>query len=145
MFGGSKTESGQVSKSGKGANITNQFVEGTTIQGEIKAASDIRVDGTIIGTVESAAKIAIGKSGKIEGEVFCANADIEGKVYGRLVVKELLILKKTAIIEGDIISNKLVVEDGAKFNGTCSMGSKEVKAQQPDKHARAQQLQKEAI
>ena len=144
MFGSSKSENGQMGKPAKGANITNQFVAGTTIQGEIKAESDIRVDGNIVGTVESSAKIAIGKTGRIEGEVLCTNADIEGKVYGRLVVKELLILKKTAVIEGDIISNKLVVEDGARFNGTCSMGSKEMKPQQ-DKNVRAQQLQKEAI
>lgn len=140
MFGSSKSEDGMV-KSSKGSNITNQFVEGTVIHGEIKSTNDIRVDGTVVGTVQSNSKIAIGKTGKIEGEVYCGSADIEGKIVGRLEVKDVLILKKTAIIEGDIISNKLVVEEGAKFNGTCSMGSKEMKH---DKKVQPS-FQKEAI
>lgn len=143
MFGSGKSQSNSSSqsKNSKGSYITNQFVEGTTIQGEVRATNDIRVDGTVIGLVQSSAKIAIGKNGKIEGEVFCDSADIEGKVYGKLEVKGVLILKKTAVVEGDIISGKLVVEEGARFNGTCSMGAKE------QKHDRKAQttLQKEAI
>lgn len=141
MFG-SKSENSVVKNTGKGSNITNQFVEGTVIHGDIKSTNDIRVDGTVIGTVQSNSKIAIGKTGKIEGEVYCGSADIEGKILGRLEVKDVLILKKTAIIEGDIISAKLVVEEGAKFNGTCSMGGKEMK--QHDKKSQAS-IQKEAV
>lgn len=145
MFGSGKSDnnssSSSSSKSGKGSYITNQFVEGTTIKGEVRSTNDIRVDGVVVGTVQSNAKIAIGKTGKIEGEVFCDTADIEGKVYGKLEVKGVLILKKTAVVEGDIISGKLVVEEGARFNGTCSMGANELKH---DKKAQAT-LKKEAI
>ncbi|MDX2003102.1 MAG: polymer-forming cytoskeletal protein [Chitinophagales bacterium] len=112
---------------GKGPHITNQFMEGTVIHGDVKAAHDIRIDGYINGTVQASAKLVIGKTGRIEGDIVCGSADIEGKVTGTLQVKELLILKATAVIEGDITSNKLVVEQGAKFNGTCTMGTKEMK------------------
>jgi len=51
------------------------------------------------------------------------NADIEGEVKGKLEVAELLVLKATAVINGDIVTGKLVVEPGAIFNGSCKMGA----------------------
>ena len=79
--------------------------------------------GTVIGTVTSKSKIVIGKTGVVEGDIICSDAHVEGKVVGKLEVSDLLYLSKTADIEGDIIIGKLVVEEGAKFNGTSRMGS----------------------
>ncbi len=109
-------------KTGLGSQ-TNQFCEGTAIEGEIKTSNDIRLDGSVHGNLVSSAKIVIGQNGKVEGEIRCQNADISGSVKGRIEVKEILFLKATADIEGDIIANKLVVEAGARFNGSCSMGN----------------------
>jgi cytoskeletal protein CcmA (bactofilin family) len=128
LFGNKDEETG---RSGKFSHITNQFMEGTVIKGDVKAAHDLRVDGLIEGTIQASAKLVIGKTGRIQGDIICSSADIEGKVNGRLEVKDLLILKATAIIDGDIIAGKLVVEQGAKFNGRCSMGSKEIKNERP--------------
>jgi cytoskeletal protein CcmA (bactofilin family) len=60
--------------------------------------------------------------------VFTQYAEISGEVTGKVEVKELLTLKSTAIIHGDINTGKLIIEAGAKFNGNCKMGvvSKEV-------------------
>ena len=126
---------------GKISHITNQFMEGTSIHGDVKAANDIRIDGLIVGTVQASAKLVVGKTGKIDGDIQCGSADIEGRITGRIEVKDLLILKATAIVEGDIIVNKLVVEQGARFNGKCSMGAKELKHEKPITAA----LQKEAV
>ena len=137
LFGNNDSES-------KGFHITNQFMEGTIIHGDVKAANDIRIDGLIVGTVEASAKLVIGKTGKIEGDIKCASADIEGRIVGRLEVKDLLILKATAVIDGDITVNKLVVEQGARFNGKCTMGGiKEIKNEKP--LATAATLKKEAV
>jgi len=116
-----KQESG--SKAGQPLNQTNQFCEGTVIEGEIKSSSDIRLDGTINGNINSQAKVVIGEKGKVEGELHCQNGDVSGFVRGRVVAKDMLFLKATANIEGDIIATKLVVEAGAIFNGTCRMGA----------------------
>jgi cytoskeletal protein CcmA (bactofilin family) len=116
-----KQESGY--KSGQALNQTNQFCEGTIIEGEIKSSSDIRLDGTINGNIVSSAKVVIGEKGKVEGELQCQNGDVSGFVKGRVIVKDMLFLKATAHIEGDIIATKLVVEAGAIFNGTCRMGA----------------------
>lgn len=81
----------------------------------------------IEGTVRTAAKVAIGATGLVNGDIICRNADIEGKVNGDLEVSELLTLKSTCIVEGNIYTAKIVIENGARFNGICTMGSKEKK------------------
>ncbi len=99
----------------------NLIGTGTTIKGEITSKGDIRVDGKIIGQVRSEGKIVVGNSGLIEGEMFCENADVSGKIEGKAEITELLTLKASSIFTGDIITNKLAIEPGAKFSGTCSM------------------------
>lgn len=108
----------------------NLFGTGTTIKGEINSKGDIRVDGKIIGQVRSEGKIVVGNSGIIEGEMYCANADISGKINGKAEIAELLSLKASSIFNGDIITDKLAIEPGAKFSGTCSM-DKETAAKSP--------------
>ncbi|HXH17514.1 MAG TPA: polymer-forming cytoskeletal protein [Chitinophagales bacterium] len=124
------TNQEMVSKPSQNSNQTNQFCEGTVIEGEIKSSNDIRLDGAIHGILFSTAKIVIGQKGKVDGEIRCQNADISGNVKGRVEVKDLLFLKATANIEGDIIANKLVVEAGALFNGTCRMGAIQMENEQ---------------
>lgn len=125
MFGNNNKEE-KPDQSFNTGNTVNILGEGTSIEGDVKTDSDIRIDGHVKGTIDSQAKIVVGKSGKIEGDVGCINADISGKITGELRVQEMLFLKSTAIIEGDITANKLVVEAGAQFNGNCQMGVKEV-------------------
>ena len=65
--------------------------------------------------------MVIGKEGVIEGNIQCLNADIEGKFKGKIHVTEILNLKSSAIIEGEVKISKLIVEAGASFNAKCSM------------------------
>ncbi len=102
---------------------------GTTIKGEIISKGDIRVDGKIIGQVRSEGKIVIGTSGMVEGDIYCINADFSGKVNGKAEVTELLSLKESSVFLGDIITNKLSIEPGAKFSGTCSMDKEDKKVE----------------
>ena len=92
------------------------------------------IDGTVAGTIQSKGKVIIGGSGHIEGEIQCKNAVIEGKFNGTLVVTELLQVKETAVVEGDVNTAKLLVHTGATFNVTCRMGAqrmKELKREEP--------------
>lgn len=100
----------------------NRIVEGTQIQGEIKADSNLRIDGFVKGVIQTKGRLVIGSSGKVEGDIICQNADIEGEVVGTIKVEELLTLKSTAKLNGKIITNKLAIEPGAEFTGTCDMG-----------------------
>ncbi len=100
----------------------NRIVEGTVIQGDITSESNIRIDGKHTGTIQTKGRLVVGSNGHIEGEIRCANADIEGTFIGKISVSEQLALKSTAKLEGDIITGKLSIEPGAKFSGSCSMG-----------------------
>lgn len=99
----------------------NLLGSGTTVKGEIRLNGDFRIDGTLIGTIECRGKIVVGASGVIEGEITCQNADFSGQIKAQVKVAELLTLKESARFTGDILTNKLAIEPGAKFSGTCQM------------------------
>ena len=96
---------------------------GTQLEGNISSDGDIRLDGSMIGNIVTKAKVIIGPQGSIVGDIDCTSADVFGKIKGDVKVKELLFLKNSAAIEGDIYTTKLVVENGATFNGSCVMNS----------------------
>lgn len=94
----------------------------TTIKGDITTSSDFRIDGELIGNIILEGKFVVGKNGKITGDIRCKNIEIGGFVKGNIEAIELLSMKATAEIHGDIIVGKLSVEPGAMFIGTCTMG-----------------------
>jgi cytoskeletal protein CcmA (bactofilin family) len=94
---------------------------GTVVKGDIHANGDFRIDGTLTGTISAKGKLVIGATGSVEGEISCQNADFSGYVKGKVNVSEMLALKSTAKIIGDIIINKLSIEPGAQFSGSCNM------------------------
>lgn len=100
----------------------NRIVDGTSIEGDIKSDSNIRIDGRVIGNIVTTGRLVIGATGHIEGEITCQNADIEGVFKGKISVQELLSLKSLAKLTGDIITDKLAIEPGASFSGSCTMG-----------------------
>ncbi|UOB16008.1 bactofilin family protein [Abyssalbus ytuae] len=111
--------------------LTNRLVANTKIKGDITADTDFRIDGVLEGSIKTKGKVVIGKTGYINGKVMCENADIEGKFNGELNVSNILTLKSSANIQGNVIVGKLSVEPGANFNATCDMkgaGVKELKA-----------------
>lgn len=101
----------------------NLIGTGTRIKGNINSEGDIRIDGTLIGKINSKGKVVVGSTGLVEGEINCQNADISGTVKIKITVADVLLLKPTAELSGDIITNKLAIESGATFSGTCSMGA----------------------
>jgi cytoskeletal protein CcmA (bactofilin family) len=99
----------------------NLLGSGTEITGDIRSQGDIRIDGSLNGTINCTGKVVVGSTGRVEGELICQNADISGEVKARIKVSELLSLKTTAIVSGDIVTNKLAIEPGAVFTGACKM------------------------
>ena len=135
----------KATSNGSAGPILNIIGAGTTVEGVVNCDGDIRIEGHVKGTVKSKAKIVIGNSGSVEGDLFCENADISGKIFGSVEVTEMVFLKSTAYLEGDITTTKFVVEAGAKFNGNCRMGVKEIKPNEKPNGVATQQLKKEAV
>ena len=99
----------------------NLLGSGTVVKGEIKLNGDFRIDGMFIGSISCKGKIVVGATGVIEGEIICQNADFSGEIKANVKVSELLTLKESAKFTGDISTNKLAIEPGAKFSGNCVM------------------------
>jgi len=99
----------------------NMLGKETKIVGNITAENDIRIDGVLEGDINCKGKIVVGRTGMIIGTIICHEADIYGQVKGILQISELLSIKESANIEGDILTKILNIEPKALFNGTCKM------------------------
>lgn len=124
MFGGKKAENSSSSGTPSVSVVSNNMITvGTRIEGNITANSDMRIDGELFGNLVCAGKIIIGAEGKIVGDIECQNAVIEGVFQGKLKCTDLLNIRETAQINGEITTDKLMVQSGAIFNVVCNMGS----------------------
>lgn len=128
---------GNAALEGQSVNIIGA---GTIIDGDINTNGDMRIDGKLTGAINVKGKLVIGVSGSIEGEIICQNADVFGVIKGKIGVAELLSLKASAKLTGDIITNKIAIEPGATFSGSCSMGGviKDIKGESATKQQLAE-------
>tara|TARA_B110000881_G_scaffold148709_1_gene131760 strand:+ start:28 stop:423 length:396 start_codon:yes stop_codon:yes gene_type:complete len=112
----------------KNTEINGQYSrieKSTRFNGDIVSEADFRIDGALEGSIKTSGKVIVGKEGKVNGSLECETADVEGEIKGSLKVKNILFLKSTSNIEGDVLIGKLIVESGATFNANCSMKSQE--------------------
>ena len=100
-------------------NSISRISAGTVIKGEVISPTDIRIDGTFEGRVQSKGRVVIGESAIIKGDIVCENVDLWGKVEGNLFVKDTLSLKEGCVVSGNMHIRRLAVELGATFNGNC--------------------------
>jgi cytoskeletal protein CcmA (bactofilin family) len=120
----------------------NLISNGTDITGDIKSNGDIRIDGTLRGNLNTKGKVVIGPTGKVNGEVICKNSEVSGFIEGKIIVGQLLNLKASSKILGDIVTSKLSIEPGALFSGNCKMsegdndGATAIKEKESDKPAK---------
>lgn len=103
------------------ANSISRISAGTIIKGEILSPSDIRIDGTFEGKIQSKGRVVVGESAHIKGDIVCANVDLWGKVEGNIFVKDTLNLKEGCVVNGNLNIRKISVELGSIFNGNCRM------------------------
>lgn len=124
----SKKENTDMSTNTREATSTgiNSLGQSTSIEGDLKTASDIRLDGSLVGNLICKGKLILGPTGSIKGDITCDNAVIEGKIDGAIKVKDHLHVKETARITGEINTNKLTVASGAIFNVKCEMGGQTI-------------------
>jgi len=113
----------------KSANSDHKSTElnfignGTSIEGDVVTSSSIRVDGKIKGTLKCEHTLTIGESGEIEGAVEAKNAVIGGKIKGKVTVQEKLVLEAKSRLVGELKAKKLIIYEGAVFDGASDMGA----------------------
>ncbi len=110
--------------------VINLIGKGTRITGDIVSEGDIRIDGELTGNLNCSGRVVIGTSGKVTGEINCKNCEISGYLKGKLAIEQLLSLKSSSQVLGDISTGKLSIEPAAIFSGSCIM-SEQAKHEEP--------------
>ena len=104
-------------------NSATLISAGTVLKGNVKSGNDLRIDGTIHGNVSSEAKVVVGPSGFVEGDIEGVQTDIAGRLVGNATAGETVQLRTTANVQGNITTPNLQIDAGAVFNGQSQMGT----------------------
>ena len=105
-----------------GSNELNFIGTGTSLEGTIETNGSLRIDGRVKGTVKSSDTVTIGSGGEVNGEIYARNAIVGGKIEGNIIVEEKLVLESTSVLTGNLRAGKLIIDEGAVFNGKSEMG-----------------------
>ena len=106
---------------------------GTVVEGTIRTDNSVRVDGKIKGKLICKNTLTIGVNGEIDGEVQAKNAIVGGKIKGKVSIAEKLVLESKSVLIGELKASKLIIDEGAVFDGTSDMGNKKEEAITPFK------------
>ncbi|MGH7492812.1 MAG: bactofilin family protein [bacterium] len=107
---------------GSGSGELNTIIgRGSVVEGSLTVQSSLRVDGKIIGSVNVGDSLIVGKDGEIEGEVRVKNAVIGGKVKNKIIASGKVVLEAKSIVYGEVKTSRLVIDEGAVFEGRCMM------------------------
>jgi cytoskeletal protein CcmA (bactofilin family) len=106
----------------KEGSATTVIAKGTTLEGKFICNENVRLDGNIHGEVRVDKRFVMGDTSYVQGNIHARDAAIKGKIKGDIFVKEALHLMDTAVIEGNISAKTMIVEEGARYNGSCKIG-----------------------
>jgi len=112
---------------GKSGDLNTIIGKGSQLEGSLVVENSVRIDGKVKGNVTTNDFLVIGKQGEVEGDIKAKNAVIGGKVTGKINAKEKVVLESRAIFKGEMKASRIVIDDGAVFDGNCSM-EEEMKA-----------------
>ena len=97
--------------------------EGTEFLGELRFRDTLRIDGHLKGKIVSDNTLIVGESGHVEADIDCGVVSIRGTVLGRVHGRQRIELLAGSRVQADLVSPKLLIEDGAFFQGHCDMGA----------------------
>lgn len=101
--------------------INTMIGEGTIFDGDLTSPETIRIDGTVNGNCVCEKKLILSAEGKVTGNIAAQSVIISGKVDGDITVTGKLELFSTGKIAGNITAGSLVIDEGACFDGRCTM------------------------
>ncbi len=101
---------------------TTVIAKGTLIEGKFACAENVRLDGAVHGEVSVDKRLVLGEGSYVQGNIHARDAAVRGKVKGDVFISEVLHLMETAEIEGNISARSMIVEEGARYNGSCKIG-----------------------
>ncbi|HXR16723.1 MAG TPA: polymer-forming cytoskeletal protein [Terriglobales bacterium] len=120
-------------KTGEFAHIGKSVV----IKGELSGSEDLYVDGTVEGTIQlHGNNLVIGPNGHVHADVNAKGVVVQGKLEGNIRATDRVELRKSAVIVGDIVTQRIAIEDGAYFKGKVEI-QKEAKPNRTEQQSDA--------
>ena len=107
--------------SDKPGELSTILGKGSVVEGNIRVEHSLRIDGKVTGDVTSADTLVVGVDGEIRGNVKVKNLVLGGKIYGSVLTSGRVLLEARSELNGELQTGKLVIDEGAIFNGKCSM------------------------
>ncbi len=98
--------------------------KGSIVDGNVKVEHSLRIDGKIKGDVTSGDTLVVGSEGEIKGNVQVKNLVLGGKIIGSVLAQGRTVLEAHSELHGELKTAKLVIDEGAIFDGKCSMTDK---------------------
>jgi len=103
----------------------NGFLDrGAAFKGELEFEDTMRIDGRFNGKIVSKNELIVGESATIEGDIHVGRVAISGTVIGKIVADQRVEIHRNGKVYSDIDTPALVIEEGAIFQGNCTMGDK---------------------
>ena len=117
----------------------NGFLDaGSHIQGDLHFEDTFRVDGKVSGKVHSKGDLVVGEGGVVEGEISAGRVFVSGTVRGKMQADQRVEICAGGKVFAEVSTTALVIEDGAIFEGQCSMGAKGEGGASPTKAPRTE-------
>lgn len=116
------TDSESMARDIKEGRLSGFVGHGTVLTGDTNFQAMLRVDGQLQGTVSSeSGTLIVGSNGQVDANIAVASAMVNGTINGDIVASEKIQLGRTAKVVGNIQTPRLIIEEGATLEGSCSM------------------------
>ena len=122
-----------------------QIGHSVTIKGDISGNSDVRVAGNVVGGISIEGELIVERQGVVQAEIKTTTAVIAGSVKGNIECTDKLILESTSQYEGNIKTKRLIIQEGAIFQGNCQMGAPQVAPAQAAQPAAQQSVKQQPV
>lgn len=122
-----------------------QIGHSVTIKGDINGNSDVRVAGNVVGGISIEGELIVERQGVVEAEIKTTTAVVAGSVKGNIECSDKLILESTSQFEGNIKTKRLIIQEGAIFQGNCQMGAPQVASAQAAQPAAQQSAKQQPV
>jgi len=106
------------------AQSRNQSIIGGNIKfrGELIGTEDLHIEGTVEGTViMEGHSLTVGSEGVVNANIHASNITINGQLTGDILADELISIKDSAVVKGNLIAPRIQLDDGGKFRGSMDM------------------------
>jgi cytoskeletal protein CcmA (bactofilin family) len=107
---------------------TTVLKEDAAFEGKLIFEGNVHVNGKFKGEIYSSGELMVGKTGYVEGSVEIGTIVIQGEVQGNIKASQQIVINSPATVRGDIVAPSLIIEEGAVFEGNCSMGNAAARA-----------------